>query len=114
MLAELEPVREVVEGLDEPITLSLKLTGEKAKLTAIKARHAEMKLRQEMGELVSIKDVGRVWFGLLRSVRQRLRAVPSRCAAAFASNSSEHEIRIELAKEIDEALSMLTDDVPLG
>ena len=101
------------EPTAEPLATAV-LNAQRARHVRVKTDLAEMTLLQKKGELVSVRDVGRVWFGLLRSARQRLRAIPSRVAAAFAANSNEHEIRVDLTEEIDEALSMLSDDIPLG
>jgi len=73
---------------------------------------AELKLAEMRADLVDVNIIGRVWFEVLRKLRNRLLAIPNRVSAGFAANSDAGEIRQRLADEIEEALAIAPEDPP--
>lgn len=60
---------------------SLTLTGERARLARAQAEAQEVKNAKLRGELVEASEVERAWSDILRQVRARVLAVPSRVRA---------------------------------
>lgn len=119
---EPNPLEALLDELDEDgeappapaaPTATSKLNAERARHERIKREAAELKLARAKAEVVDVKEAGRVWFALCRKLRQRIAAIPARVSPSFAALDDPHEIRETLATELDEALSMLPEDVPL-
>lgn len=82
---------------------TLTLTGERARLARAQAEAQEMKNAQARGELVAAEDVTRAWSDLLRTVRSRVLAVPSRLRQSLALDAAtaegiDRELRAALAE----------------
>lgn len=63
---------------------TLTLTGERARLARAQAEAVEMKNAVQRGDLVAAADVERAWGDVLRQVRARILAVPSRVRASLS------------------------------
>jgi phage terminase Nu1 subunit (DNA packaging protein) len=82
---------------------TLTLTGERARLARAQAEAVEMKNAQARGELVAAEDVTRAWSDILRTVRSRVLAVPSRLRQSLALDTGtaegiDRELRAALAE----------------
>jgi len=87
------------------------LNAERARKMRADADLAELRLAQKRGEVIAIDEVAREQFGVLRTLRNRLRAIPAREAALLFEISDVHGLRHRLAALIDEALLMADGDV---
>ena len=105
-----ETVRRYVEHLrgtasgrggDEHV---LTLTGERARLARVQADAQELKNATSRGELVPAAEVERTWGDMLRQVRARILAVPSRLRQA---HSLPGEIADDMDRELRDALTEL-------
>jgi phage terminase Nu1 subunit (DNA packaging protein) len=85
--------------------------------TAAEAALAELKLARELGQLVTLEDVERVWQNLAAMCRARMLAIPSNIARLAFSAESVDEARAIIENAIHEALNELaaagiTEDSP--
>ncbi len=85
--------------------------------TAAEASLAELKLARELGQLVTLEDVERVWSNLVAMCRARMLAIPSKVASLALSAGSIDEARAVLESALHEALNELaangvTEDEP--
>src|SRR5262249_37717061 len=78
-------------------------TKQRARLAAAQANLAELKAAKLRGELVEAAVVEAEWCGVLRMVRARMLAVPSRVGARLP-HLSKHDVA-EIDQEIRSALS---------
>lgn len=86
---------------------ALNLTAERARLARAQAEGAELKNAQARGELVAAADVSRAWADVLRTIRSRILAAPSRLRQSLALDAAtaealDRELRAALA-ELGEA-----------
>ena len=72
---------------------------------------AEAKARAERGELVSVAEAERLWFGATRALRSRLLALPDLLAARMVGRSRA-ELRKMLAEELRAVLTELSEKMP--
>ena len=87
------------------------LNAERARKMKADADLAELRLAQKRGDVIAVEDVAREQFGVLRTLRNRLRAIPSRESALLFELPDVHALRHRLGQLIDEALSMADEDV---
>ncbi len=81
----------------------LTLTGERARLARAQADAVELKNATARGELVKAEDVARAWADILRTVRSRVLAVPSRVRQslvldAATADAIDRELRAALTE----------------
>lgn len=86
------------------LTATQSLNAERARKMAADAQIAELKLGKLRGDLLDSREAGRVQFAVIRTLRNRLRAIPSREAALLAQLKTAHALRHRLTELIDEAL----------
>lgn len=79
---------------------------ERTKLTAVKADIAEMERKRLMGEIVEVSTLKAAWGAILSIVRQRLLAIPSRCAPRGAGKSATELAQI-LREDVNGILTYL-------
>ena len=89
---------------------SVTLNEARTRKALAEAESKELKLAQQRGELVAIEDVARVYYGILRKLRNRLRAIPGRISALVVAEPDVGEVRRMLSGEIDDALRMVDLD----
>ena len=82
----------------------LTLTGERARLARAQADAVELKNATARGALVKAEDVTRAWADILRTVRSRVLAVPSRLRQSLALDAATAEA---LDRELRAALTEL-------
>ena len=102
-------VRAYLDNLREEIRPAT-LADAQARLTAAKARIAEIQRDRLEGELVAIGDVAAAVSTEYSVVRQRLLAIPSRIAPVAAAESDPRKIHDAVEREIASALSELSAD----
>jgi phage terminase Nu1 subunit (DNA packaging protein) len=73
------------------------------------ARSAKMRADAEEGRLVDAELVAMQWANVGVLIRQGLQGIPSRLSAQLAATRNEAEIRRLLQREIDHALTALSD-----
>jgi phage terminase Nu1 subunit (DNA packaging protein) len=66
---------------------------------------AELKLARELGQLVALDDVDRVWTSVLSVLRIQLLSIPSRIAAAARETGSTEETRQVIESALHETLN---------
>ncbi|MFM2042281.1 MAG: Achromobacter phage Mano [Pseudomonadota bacterium] len=87
-------------------------TKARRRLTAARARMAEIELQRAAGEVVPLADMEGAWFAAGRLTRDRLLSIPSRIAAELAACQDPHEVSIRLEAELRLALEALTGPAP--
>ena len=98
-----EHLRGVASGRGDAAE-ALTLTGERARLARAQAEAVEMKNAALRGELVRAEEVERTWSDVLRQVRARILAVPSRVRQALDLDATEVDT---LDRELRAALEEL-------
>lgn len=94
--------RHKIEGEPERTPDYLK---SRARKEAALAESAELRNAELKGRLVDVDEMERVWFNVLRTLRDRLLGVPDRVGAS-------HEMRQKIDAEIREALTAAPDRAP--
>jgi phage terminase Nu1 subunit (DNA packaging protein) len=84
------------------------LTGERARLAAAQADLAAIKIAKERGELLDAAEVEMEWTSVLRSVRSRLLAIPSRLRSSRSAIVPDEIAALDA--EIRAALEELAPD----
>lgn len=79
------------------------------KSVAIAGRR-ELELAQLQGKLLSRDAVVKAWSESYRAVRDRMLSIPDRTAAELAVCQSEPEVRLVLRREIEDALTSLSQN----
>ena len=80
---------------------------EKTRLTRLQADRVQLEVDQLAGTLIPVHQVLDELAGIFSIVRQKLLAMPSKCALRLA-NVSQHEAHQILTTEIDDSLTNLT------
>ncbi len=80
----------------------------KAAREAIEARRAQVELERLMGDLVSVADVKREYFAIVREMRDALLALPDRVAQVLAIESDPRGVHRLLSDEIEQVLHGLS------
>ena len=86
-------------------------THERARLTAEKAKLAEMERLEREGKLVPVEQVEQVWGALSGVIRTRLLALPAKCAARLGMAKNAIEAQAILKAEVHELLKELAGTV---
>lgn len=81
------------------------------KMTA-EAEMAELELARIRGELVKTDDVVRAWDDVLRAMRAKLLAIPTKLASAVSHESDPNLCKSIMDKEIEDALHELANYQP--
>ncbi len=71
------------------------------------AEKAELDLRSRRGELLEVEVVRKAVFDIMRSVRERLFAIPTRLAPELAGANTPAKVRVLLEGALEEALADL-------
>lgn len=79
----------------------------KTRLAELQGERESLRVAKERQELVPAAEVQRAWSGLLRDLRARLLAVPSRCGAALP-HLTAHDVT-QVDREVRRALEDLAD-----
>ena len=77
----------------------------------IKAELARIRLKQAQGELLHRDEIREAWFDVLKTVKDRVGAIPARVAQRVAALTDPHEVRQLLDRELKSSLSGLADEV---
>lgn len=93
---------------------------ERGRLLAAQANLAELKLAEELGDLVRASEVGPYWAGMVVSMRTKLVGLPSRLAALIPETMPRAKFNIQAEALVFEALAEIekgglppaTNDVP--
>jgi hypothetical protein len=96
----------------EPPSATASLNVQRARKTKAEAGIAELKLLRASGDMIDKREAARAWFAVIRMWRNRMRSIPSRLASQLVT-LDEAEARMLLADEIDDALLILPDEVPV-
>ena len=83
-------------------------THERARLTAEKARLAEIERLEREGALVTVEQVAETWGALTGVIRTRLLALPAKCAVRVGMARNAVEVQAILKAEIRELLTELS------
>jgi len=73
-----------------------------------KARLAELKYKEQAGELAEVKKIKKEAFETGRKVRDAIMQIPARLSHEIAVETDPHKCEVMLAKELNQALVKLT------
>ncbi len=102
-------VRAYIDNLREE-SRPADLADAQARLTAAKARMAELELQRMEGESVAIEAVAHAVAGEYATVRQRLLAIPSRVTPHVLGVADHREVHRAIEAAVIEALTELSAD----
>jgi len=84
----------------------------RARREAAAAEKLELANAKTRGELVERAVVESAWASLGVTIRERLMALPGRLAPRLTYLDDEHQVGLELRREIEEVLNELADSAP--
>lgn len=92
--------KDPARALVQPDKASAGFTQVRTDRESIKLQLESMKLKQAMGELVSIAEMETAFFNIFRDCRNRLQTLPTDCKGRLVSMTDEREIQIFLSDKI--------------
>lgn len=100
-------LREHAASVGRPTIGGDEFKAAKTKLAQLQGEREEIRVARERQELVPAAEVTRTWSNILRDLRARLLAVPSRCGAALP-HLTAHDVA-QVDREVRRALEDLAD-----
>ena len=84
------------------------ISPERKRILDLQAEKLELELQKIRGELVYAKDVRDNLMDIFTDIRNRILAIPFKCAHLLSETTSKNEISIILTNELEKALNELS------